>query len=398
MAALDFTTIVGRNSQSFDMVCELFEKYDKNRILYALYKKALSEEDMQMMLYDVGTSRSLMRKEYISLSRFSVEFPWEFATANNKCFDTLSRLLNKMRSTSKASRKLYNKFRPSLYRKAYDKDGQQIKKKTSYLLKGTPYENDMFQSEYPPIVDKLCDQIEKLYVDILAINILCKRTLETERSIKMDKDKCMEVLNKSIEKVKKNIDWNYGSITIELKSASADEIAEIREHAKDLREFSYQEYHKHTDKDFKQYVIKITFMQGNDNGLEGLERPLWAKNPEKGKQVRFIIAQLEKIMDKLKVFKTKGTHKIPGGFIAWLMEWSEKDGTDTDFFRYLRDTYKGTKYPLPTQNSAFSNYKSRNVRNTEDEEVQHIKKEDFLKVINSYFDKDSVNLQQESTM
>ncbi len=398
MAALDFNTIVGRSTKTFDMICDLFEDYDKNRILYALYDKQLKATEIEIMLSDVKASRLLMKKEYISVSRFSDDFPEEFATANNQCFNTLSSLLNRIRSTSKASRKLYNKFRPKLHKKAYDKDGQQIQKKTCYLLKGTAYENDLYESEYLPIVGELCDEIELLYVDIVAINVKCKETLEKERNVKEDKDKCMEVYRKSEERVKKNIDWSNGAITIELKSASADEIAKIREHAKSLREFSYQEYHKHTDKEFKQYVIKRIFIQGKDNGLEGLERTLWGKNPQKGKQVRFIISHLEEIVDQLDVFKTKGTHKLPGGFIAWLMEWSEKDGKDTDFFRYLRDTYKGTKYPLPKENSAFSNHKSKNAKNPGNDETQNVKKSDFLNVVNSYFIEDSMGELQRANM
>lgn len=399
MAALDFNTIVGHNPKTFDMICELFEEYDKQRILYALYDNELTKADMEIMLSEIKASRLLMKKEYISLSCFSTNFPWEFATANNQCFDTLSSLLNRTRSTSKASRVLYDKFRPKLRKKAYDKDGQQIQPKSCYLLKGTDYEKDFYENDYyAPIVDELCSEIELLYVDILAVSVLCRETLNTERSIKMDKDKCMEVYNKSLEKIKKNIDWNNGTITIELKSTSADEIAKIREHAKSLKEFAYQEYHKHTDKEFKQYVIKMTFIRGKDNGLEGLERTLWEKNPQKGKQVRFIIGHLEEIVDKLQVFTTKGTHKMPGGFIAWLMEWSEKDGKDTDFFRYLRDTYKGTKYPLPQNNSAFSNQKSRNARNPESDVVWHVKKDDFLSAVNSYFNTDSMGEQQKTTM
>ena len=398
MIALDFNTIVGHNSQTFDMVCELFEQYDKNKILYALYNKELNEDDIKMMLDDVKAARNKIHKEYLSISRFSTKFPWEFATANNKCFDTVKSLLNKIRSTSKASRILYNKFRPKLHKKAYDKDGKQIQKKTNYLLKGTPYEKDCFTNEHPPIVEELCCEIESLYVDILAINVICRETLNNERSIKMDKEKCMEVYNKSVDRIKKSLDWNNGSITIELKSTSVEEIAKIREHAQNLKDFAFQEYHKINDKEFKQYIIKITIIKGVDNGLLGLENILWAKNSEKGKQVRFLISHLEEIVDKLEVFKTDGPHKIPGGFITWLMEWSEKEGTDTQFFKYLRDTYKGSKYLLPKYNSAFSNQKSKNTKSSSESVVQNIKREDFLKIINSYFSSDSENLQQQTAM
>lgn len=401
MIALNYNTIVGHNSQTFDMVCELFEVYDKNKILYALYNKELAEYQIEMILSDIKAARDKIHKEYISISHFSTKFPWEFATANNKCFDTVKALLNKIRSTSKASRILYDKFRPRLYKKAYDKDGQQIHKKTSYLLKGTPYEKDCFPDEYPPIVEELCKEIELLYVDIIAINVICKETLNTERSIKMDKDKCMDVYSKSVERIKKSLDWNNGSLTIELKSTSVEEIEKIREHAKDLKEFAFEEYHNINDKEFKQYIIKITIIKGVSNGLQGLEGTLWEKNPEKGKQVRHIIAHLEEIIDRLNVFKTDDKkHKVPGGFIAWLMDWSEKDGTDTQFFRYLRDTYKGTKYELPKTNSAFSNQKSRNARSNDaqNDVVQGIKHEDFLKVINSYFATDSASQQQKTAM
>lgn len=394
MAALDFNTIVGHNTQTFDMVCELFEQYDKNQILYALYNKELDLEEIQMMLADVKATREKMHKEYISISRFSTKFPWEFATANNKCFDTVRALLNKIRSTSKASRELYNKFRPKLNRKAHAPNGEEIRKKTNYLLKGTPYEKDLFSEEYPPIVEELCSELELLYTDIIAINVICKETLAMERSIKMDKDKCLDVYYKSVEQIKKSLDWDNGSLVIELKSASVDEITKIREHAKSLKEFAYEEYHNINGKEFKQYIIKITLIRGIDNGLQGLESVLWTKNPEKGKQVRYVIEHLEDIVDGLEVFKTSGTHKMPGGFITWLMEWSEKEGTDTDFFKYLRDTYKGTKYPLPTQNSAFSNSKSENTRNPTNNKVRNIKREDFLNKINSYFSQKPEESQQ----
>lgn len=398
MIALDFNTIVGHNSQTFDMVCELFEQYDKNKILYALYNNEFNETDIDMILSDVKSARDKIHKEYISLSRFSTDFPWQFATANNQCFNTVKSLLNKIRSTSKASRTLYNKFRPKLYKKAYDPNGQPIHKKTNYLLKGTPYEKDCFPDEYPPNVEELCREIESLYIDIIAINVICRETLNTERSIKMDKDKCMDVYNKSVEKIKRTLDWNNGSVTIELKSTSIEEITKIREHAKSLKEFAFEEYHNINDKDFKQYIIKITFIRGIDNGLNGLENVLWANNPQKGKQVRFIINHLEEIVDELGVFKTEGNHKIPGGFITWFMEWSEKDGTDTQFFKYLRDTYQGTTYSLPKTNSAFSNQKSKNAKNTSSDEVQGIKHEDFLKKINSYFNTDSNKAEQSVAM
>lgn len=398
MSALDLFSIVGHNAQSFDSVCKIFDFYDKNQVLYALYEKKLGEEDIKIMLCQVREGRFKMRREYISLNRFSREFPWEFATANNQCFDIVSTLLNRIRSTSKASRVQYNKFRPRLHKRAYDQNGQQIPKKCNYLLKGTAYEKDLFYSEYPPIVDELCEEIELLYTDIVAINVICRETLNTVRDIQSDKDKCKEVYDKHVEKIKKTIDWNNGTIIIEMKSTSLEEIAKIRESAKDLKEFAYQEYHKINDKDFKQYVIKITFMRGTDNGLEGLEKVLWANNPEKGKQVRLIISHLEEIMDHLHVFKSEGKHKIPGGFIAWLMEWSEKESTDTNFFQYLRDTFKSTKYTLPSGTSAFSNQKSKNAKKAKDAPVWKIEKETFLKEINSYFSTDSARELQISAM
>lgn len=397
MSALDYNTIVGHDTQTFENILKLFHQYDEDKILWAVYEKSLKPDEIDMMIDDIRVARARMHKENISLHKFSEVFPWEFATINNGCFETTSILLGKFRSNSKACRLVYNKLRAKVYKKGYS-GGQKIRPKASYL-NDVAYSKMFFKEEYPENVKTLCEEIEGFYHDIFTCSSICKETLTIEKKIKGNPQQCQEILETSIEKITRQIrEIGGGAVTIDIKEVTSDEIEQKRAKAKSSLEFATENYHRYSKKQLTEYVIKITIFKGMQNDLQGLEQVLWRKSPQKGKKVRFIINHLEEIVDKLKVFKTDGAHKVPGGFIAWLMDWSEKDGTDTQFYKYLRDTYKGTKYPLPKTNSAFSNQKSKNALNTSSDDVQGVTHEAFLNMINSYFKTDTNNTQQSVAM
>lgn len=397
MSALDYNTIVGHDTQTFENILKLFHQYDEDKILWAVYEKSLKPDEIDMMIDDIRVARTRMHKENISLHKFSEVFPWEFATINNGCFETTSILLGKFRSNSKACRLVYNKLRAKVYKKGYS-GGQKIRPKASYL-NDVAYSKMFFKEEYPENVKTLCEEIEGFYHDIFTCSSICKETLTIEKKIKGNPQQCQEILETSIEKITRQIrEIGGGAVTIDIKEVASDEIEQKRAKAKSSLEFATENYHRYSKKQLTEYVIKITIFKGMQNDLQGLEQVLWRKSPQKGKKVRFIINHLEEIVDKLKVFKTDGAHKIPGGFIAWLMDWSEKDGTDTQFYKYLRDTYKGTKYPLPKTNSAFSNQKSKNTLNTSSDDAQGVTHEAFLNMINSYFKTDTNNTQQSVAM
>ena len=400
MSALDYNTIVGHDTQTFENILQLFHRYDEDKILWAVYQKNLSYDEIDMMIDDIRIARTRMHKENLSLHKFAEVFPWEFATTNNDCFETTNILLGKFRSNSKGCRLVYNKLRARAYKKGYS-GGQKIRPRASYL-NDVAYAKMFFKDEYPENVKTLCDEIEGFYHDILTCTMICRDTLVLEKKIKGDPHQCQEILDTSVEEITRRIkEIGGGAVTIDIKEVSTNEIEEKRAKAHSSLDFASENYHRYTKKQLTEYVIKITIFKGMQNDLKGLEQVLWRNNPDKGKQVRHIIAHLEEIIDKLNVFKTDAKqHKVPGGFIAWLMEWSEKDGTDTQFFKYVRDTYKGTKYELPKTNSAFSNQKSKNAqsRDTLNDKVQNIKHEDFLKVVNSYFSSDAEKQQQKTAM
>ena len=104
-----FNTIVEKDESTLKFLLQKAEEYKEERLLYSISIRRFTVIEIEMMTADIKESLARMSKEYISLLNFAAFFNKQYATNNNKCFDTAYYLFNRMNSTIACTKKIYKK-------------------------------------------------------------------------------------------------------------------------------------------------------------------------------------------------------------------------------------------------------------------------------------------------
>ena len=110
-----YSTIVDKNDDGLRMIIDAAEKFEEGKYLNAIYKCQLDREDIRGITEYVKERKARLSIEYQELDKFSKSFNKEYATNNNKCFDSAEKLFIKIRSTISGSKTIYKKFCMNLH-------------------------------------------------------------------------------------------------------------------------------------------------------------------------------------------------------------------------------------------------------------------------------------------
>ena len=92
-----YNTIVEKDETNILKLISAAEQFSEERFLEGIKIKRYDVYDIKQTTIWVQEHQQMLNREYRALIKFSESFISNYATDNNKCFDTAYRLFNKIR-------------------------------------------------------------------------------------------------------------------------------------------------------------------------------------------------------------------------------------------------------------------------------------------------------------
>lgn len=357
-----YSTIVEKNENTLSQLIQEVEAFDQEHVLNGLEARSFTEEDVMMLTAHVMEQRGKLDKEIISLKNFSKTFIQQYATTNNTCFDTATKLFNRMRSGIAGTKKMYRTFCKRNMRPGPVVDGeeQKVSAFSHSQLYSQIQEKRLFGSDgYLDCVTNLCKEMELFFDDLCAGLQLCIGILRKENMIRHDFVLANRVYESCCQQEIEN-----GKLIIDFLSSTNcpdDELTKHKEQAKSLQEFICGGYHFYSKENFHKHAIIQAVKKGKRNGLTQLEALLWQEDADFVKQVRNVIHHFDSLEPKGYKDNASGKYKLSAKCVAMFMEWAKitASGKEKQFVEeYFNKEYNG-KYKCVSAtsvNNAKKNY------------------------------------------
>ena len=107
-----YSTIVEKDDKTLLEIIDALNQFEKDRFIAGIQARHYTKFQIEQTLDMVNSYQSRMNIEARSLVKFSEDFIQQFATDNNKCFETAERYFNRIRSTLSALKKVFQKTCP----------------------------------------------------------------------------------------------------------------------------------------------------------------------------------------------------------------------------------------------------------------------------------------------
>lgn len=345
-----YSTIVDKNEQGLQMIIEAAEKFEQGKFMNAISDCRLSKDEVLGITEHVREYKSKLRKEHLALAKFALTFNKEYATDNNKCFDSAERLFHKIRSTISGSKKIYKKFCRTVRRQLpLGAEQRPSVFKRSELVNESHTQQLFGIDTYVECVQKLYDELYEFFEELNKSLALCRMIIREESAIRKDPEQCIDIYKNCYEEAK---NYNRGMIRAfkESKTALDSELEKSQRQAGSLQEFICDKYHTCDISQWQLYVVKSEL--NKESGMTDVEKILFgADNVEMARKARIVIQHF----DELEKDAHKGKHKDKHSAycVASFMIWCGIGKTPDDkvkFFveDYFNKTYTGDYPPVKT--------------------------------------------------
>lgn len=329
---MQFSTAVDKNYDTLEMLIEEAGKFEKDNVLHAVSTKLYTVEDVKALTLHIRENQCKLEKEVLALQVFSKDFPYTYATKNNKCFDIVTTLLNKMRQNISGTKKLYKRFCLTNRKHEPVKDGKWVKLSAfahSQLNHKLQIRQLFGMEVYDDCVSELCDAMEDFFFCLHKGLLISLDTIKQENMVRND-DVLLKYIydadrDKAIQNLPKTI-FKYISNDI----LNEDELAKRKANAKSLQEFIRANYHTVDEESFKIHAIVTAISEGRQDGLTGIETLLWGDNPEFVKKVRFLIAHFDELNPGGYSDNNTKKKKLKAKYVAMFMKWCRITGTGNE--------------------------------------------------------------------
>lgn len=302
-------------SQGIDSIIKAASKFNANSFLYALLYKNWDEEKITSMCTEVKTQRGRLENEYQNLRQFALTFNKEFATNNNKCFDTALKLLNKLRSGVSETKRLFQRFCPRAHKNKFNTlDKSRTFSAFDYsLISSESYQLTIYKFDgYPECVSNLYFEMEQFFALLLQSINLCKQVIEDENTIRKDKIYCKTLFDNFREDILSKIGDIVNIIKIDSEVFSEKNnlaIASMSQFA-DIETWAQHGFHNYDKKDVKILAIKQFIEQNNEYDLTLIEKALFGNDVKKVHAIREIIQDFDSFLPD-----SYSREKLPADYI-----------------------------------------------------------------------------------
>ena len=320
---------------------EKFKPVAEDRFLYSLQQKRWTIEDVHNFNARLQISYDYTLKEFKRIQELRKTYNQEYPTDHKQYLSTAVELMNKMRSTLSAYKKIANGFQPKKKRGSKVKEGVTTCDRTP-LYNGS-YSQDAFGWDvYPDKAVK--DLLKNLndYLDLAGKCLdLCLEVIEEEKAVHADPDWAYALyqnsFDRSVSNSKRMIEW------MKQKDEDIDnEIVKAIEEAKDVKQLIAELYHAFSHSDFNFYCACKTINDGRKAGLTPEESALFGKDSiKKVVRIRTLLDHILELTEQRKdAIGWKGM--LDGEFVMHLLFWCGWNGSKNDaLLNYVTKRCKG---------------------------------------------------------
>ena len=331
-----FKTVVEKEDKTLLEIASVLEMFDQEHFIAGVQARRRTQEEIDDALDMVQAFQLRMNVEQRALVRFSETFIGEFATDNNKCFETAERLFNRIRSTLCALKTVYQRTCKHSTRQL----PEGAKQKTVWegsALTAAEFQTDAFGLEsYGPQVVELYNCLETLLTMATATLALCHRVIEDEKLVREDAEQLRQIYQESCQQLHLTI--NDMSIAfMDTQQVSETELEKRRKKAKSKQEFLRREYHNVDKREFKMYVVKEELRKGLSAGLTEEETFLFGNDRERVEQVRWAIEHYDELD------RGEDRNKLNTLTLVYFLKWCrvKKINEKRLYEKYFCTNYKG---------------------------------------------------------
>lgn len=330
-----YNTIVDKDEQGLLMILRAAEKFNEDRFLEGIHQRCYTAEDIQQAIDQVRAYQARLNTEARALVCFSHTFLQEYATDNNKCFETAHALFNRIRSTISASRKVFKKTCPIIRKRQPQQAGRPSVFLRSVLARGECPQDMFGLLSYEESVQTLYSELQAFFTIIITTLGLCRYMIRTEQAIREDGDRCAQIYRDCERKVMSGV-RELTKFLSTTKALPESELAERKAKARSMKDFYKENYHKWDTGQFRMLVALEVLNKGHNAGLTDLEALLWSDDHAKALRVREVVARFDELDN---VEGQKG--KLNSGTLVSFLKWC---AVDADKEKKLYEEYFCKEY------------------------------------------------------
>lgn len=328
-----YKTIVDKNEDGLEEIIRAVEQFEEDRFLASLSVRRYTTYDIQQTTLMVREFQAKMNREVLALDKFSETFIQEYATDNNKCFETAELLFNRIRSTISASRKVFRKTCPIVRKPMAGKPSIFERSVLSFGF----CQRDLFGvNSYEESVKILYEDLQTFFTTIISTLVLCRRMIHSEMAVRQDAQMCLAIYKECRDKALAGV--KELSEILGIMVLPETELLKRKKNAKSMSSYAKENYHKFGTSEFKMTVLTEAMREGRQNGLTDDEARLWPNDHGKALNVRQVIG----VLDQLEGAEgQKG--KLNGGMMVEFIKWcGVKKGMEKNMYEtYFCTTYHG---------------------------------------------------------
>ena len=359
-----YRTIVEKNESSLLQIIQAVESFNAGGFLESLRRRNLSTYEIDQMVDEVRMHQIKMNREVKALVRFSETFLVNYATENNRCYETAEQLFNRIRSTISGARKVLRKTCPRRMRRQPEGKEQPLFYLRSMLTVGS-HTGDLFGIEsFECSVQQLFHVMTTFFATVLSTLALCHRMIVSEREIRQDADRCLDIYNDTCAKLMDEVNQMSRWLG-DVKDLSENTLLKRKHQTRSEKAFARENYHQYTPAELKQMLMIEVLRRGQNDGLTEEEALLWPNDHEQALKVRRVIP----LIDQLGAEGLKG--KMDSGLIIEFLKWCKVDSKlEKRLYQYFCRAYKeqGGRLQVLGWSSISQVRKDRRDREISDEE------------------------------
>ena len=331
---MKYKTIVEKNESSLLQIIQAAERFNAGGFLESLRKRNLSTYEIDQLTDEVKEYQLKMNREVKALVKFSEDFLDNYATENNRCYETAEQLFNHIRSTISAARKVLRKTCPRRMHRQPEGKERPLFYLRSTLTIGT-HAGDLFGVEsFELSVQTLFYHMTTFFATVINTLALCHRMIVSEREIRGDASRCMAIYNDTCAKLMDEV-TQMSRWLGEMKQLPESALLKRKRQACSEKAFARENYHQYTPAELKQMLVIEMVKKGQSDGLTDEEALLWPNDHQQALRVRRVIA----LFDQLEAEGLKG--KMDSGIIIEFLKWCKVESKqEKRLYEYFCRAYR----------------------------------------------------------
>lgn len=377
-----YSTKLPEDVDILELLIEIANRFDTISLMNSLEVRQVDEKYVGRYLDEVSRATKSLEKAYETLQAEAKGYNQCFYVKEKNYFGDREQNLKILNTAIGEVKKIYrrscprfNKNRPCYY-------GCENMDQSIFSLSVFSYNHQQLPlfglEQYPPVVEKLYDQMEKFYKLLAQCLQLCKDVLHDESKMKGDKTYCLYLLQTLKKKLKKEIlEGKKGRLTYTLTAA-----IESRSQYSSDGEWAHVGYHQFNRYEISMLVVKEIIESSQTKGLLPVEDELFAGDVIQAQRFRDIIFRLDEIF----LTKTK-TKKVSGKLIAFLIMFLNSEGNIKKAYDYILNLYKQSN----TNTRTCVNYNAVSVAMGNLKKSESTEYDEFVKKIRSEMFKNTIS-------